>query len=196
MTKSIGMWKRTTVQHPSIITAIFLLGYFVTVTVTVAANRTWQQPGTSDALTSIGTVLWMAGLAVILVRVMNTRARRERISLEQEIHRLQQEKESVRLEAMKETVRTLEHEVNNPLAIIYLNIWAAKRKSAGNHPMLAHIAQVEDSAKRINSVLMGMGSMTAYTTSDSPVGALVDLSHAARFYEMTGERGEHSIAEA
>ena len=192
MTKSIGIMRRTMVQHPWIITAIFLLGYLVT----VAANRTVQQSATSDALISIGTMLWMAGLAFILIRVMQARARRERVILEQQIQRLQLEKEAVRLEAMKETVRTLEHEVNNPLAIIYLNIWAAKRKSAGNLPMLAHIAQVEDSAKRINSVLMGMGSMSAYDTSESPVGALVDLSHAARFYDMSSERREHSIAEA
>jgi signal transduction histidine kinase len=115
--------------------------------------------------------MWL--LAVVLVRVIEYRNKMN----EQERIRLEKEKElevkSIQLKTAHQLIRTLQHQINNPLTIILLYVQRALRKGEATPEVLDNLSQIKDSAERIATTLRDFAHAQGIETVDSPVGDLI-----------------------
>lgn len=118
-------------------------------------------------------LFWMWILAVVLVKVIEYRHRLN----EQERIRLERERElqvkGVQLETTHQMIRTLQHQINNPLTIILLYVQRALRKAETNKQDLENLIMVKNGAERIATTLREFAHAQGIETVESPVGDLM-----------------------
>jgi signal transduction histidine kinase len=120
-------------------------------------------------------LIWMWLLSLVLVKVIEYRHRLN----EQEKARLEREKElevkSAQLETAHQMIRTLQHQINNPLTIILLYVQRALRKGEASPEILQNLSEIKTSAERIAATLTAFANAQGIETVDSPVGDLITL---------------------
>ena len=104
--------------------------------------------------------MWM--LAMMLVKVINMRTKlyeseTQRIVKEQEL----QIKET-QINTMRQVVMGLQHQINNPLAVIMLLVHKAKRTVSSSHEAITQINSIEDESKRIAQALKDFSETQMY----------------------------------
>jgi signal transduction histidine kinase len=96
---------------------------------------------------------------------------------DEERKRLEREKElemkGVQLETAHQLIRTLQHQINNPLTIILLYVQRALRKGDTSPEITDNLSQIKDSAERIAATLREFAHAQGIETVDSPVGDLI-----------------------
>jgi signal transduction histidine kinase len=115
--------------------------------------------------------MWL--LAVVLVKVIEYRHKlndQERIRLEKE---KELELKGMQLETAHQLIRTLQHQINNPLTIILLYVQRALRKGEATPEVLDNLSQIKDSAERIATTLRDFAHAQGIETVHSPVGDLI-----------------------
>jgi len=173
----LAMIKHTLLKYPAIIAAYFIYGYYFLSTMQFYIEFKNKNFGGIEILKHFDTLLWMWLLSYVLVRVLELREKLEKQRLEISIKHLETEKELTQLKTLKEIINTLHHEVNNPLAVIYLQLTVLKRKSIQYDDIVSNVTEIETASKRINSVITELSKTITYDTKDSPVGNLIDVHH-------------------
>ncbi|MFZ4621255.1 MAG: histidine kinase dimerization/phospho-acceptor domain-containing protein [Bacteroidota bacterium] len=171
----LPMIKKTLMRYPAIIAAYFIYGYYFLSTMQFYIDFKHKSFGGIDILQHFDTVLWMWALSYVLVKVLEQREALEKQRLELDIRRLEAEKESTQLKTLKEIVRTLHHEINNPLAVIYLHLTFMKKKIADHQEFAKSVTEIETSSKRIHEVITELSRTGVYELTDSPAGNMIDI---------------------
>lgn len=96
--------------------------------------------------------------------------------MERENKQLLQEREIVlketRLRTVHEVVRTLQHDINNPLAIIMVYSKRAERFSGNSEEVNNFIKEIKVAGERIQRALQELSKLKAYETEETPVGTI------------------------
>jgi hypothetical protein len=118
----------------------------------------------TDAWDIFSALPFMWLLAVSLVKVIEYRIKLH----ENETQKLVREKElqmkNTQLKTMHEVVKGLQHQINNPLAVIALLVGRTKRLVKDNHDAIKNIEFIEQSANSITKALEDFKRAELYET--------------------------------
>jgi signal transduction histidine kinase len=165
------------ITHPALLSGYIIYGYFFITTMDF--YRDFKKTHTIGVLSTIerfDALIWMWLLAVVLVKVIEYRNRlntQERLRLERE---KQLEVKGAQLSTTHQMIRTLQHQINNPLTIILLYVQRALRKAEISKDDLENLVMVKNGAERIATTLREFAHAQGVETVDSPVGDLVTPS--------------------
>jgi signal transduction histidine kinase len=161
------------IKHPAVLSGYIIYAYFFITTMDFYRDAKKTQPKALSVFERFDALIWMWLLAVVLVKVIEYRHRLN----EQERVRLEREKEldvkGAQLETAHQMIRTLQHQINNPLTIILLYVQRALRKGDATPEVLENLSQIKESAERIAVTLREFAHAQGIETVDSPVGDLV-----------------------
>ena len=164
-------------KHPAVLSGYIIYAYwFVTTMEFYKDFKKTRTVGAMGIFEKFDALIWMWLLAVVLVKVIEYRNRLNG----QEKLRLEQEKElqvkGAQLSTTHQMIRTLQHQINNPLTIILLYVQRALRKAENNQQDLENLIMVKNGAERIATTLREFAHAQGIETVDSPVGDLVTPS--------------------
>ena len=162
------------IKHPALLSGYIIYAYFfVTMMQFYKDVKQTRTVGIMSVFEKFDALIWMWLLAVVLVKVIEYRHRLN----EQERLRLDHEKElevkGAQLATTHQMVRTLQHQINNPLTIILLYIQRALRKTENNQQDLENLVMVKNGAERIATTLREFAHAQGIETIGSPVGDLI-----------------------
>lgn len=125
-----------------------------------------------DYIQNFDALLWMWLLAFTLVKIIGYRSK----LLERENKQLVQEREIVlkatQLKTVHEVVRTLQHDINNPLTIILAYAKRAERFSGNSEEINNSVKEIKVAGERIHRALQELSKLETYETEETPVGAM------------------------
>lgn len=161
------------IKHPALLSGYIIYAYFFITTMDFYANfKQTRHVGILNTLEKFDALIWMWLLAVVLVKVIEYRTRinqQERLRLE---HEKELEVKGAQLSTTHQMIRTLQHQINNPLTIILLYVQRALRKAESNQQDLENLIMVKNGAERIATTLREFAHAQGIETVDSPVGNL------------------------
>lgn len=161
------------IKHPAVLSGYIIYAYFFITTMDFYRDMKQSHGKSFNIIERFDALFWMWILAVVLVKVIEYRNRLN----EQERVRLEREKElelkGVQLETTHQMIRTLQHQINNPLTIIFLYVQRALRKAEANKQDLENLIMVKNGAERIAATLRDFAHAQGIETVESPVGDLV-----------------------
>lgn len=161
------------IKHPALLSGYIIYAYFFITTMDYFRDVKNSHMKPVGIFERFDALIWMWLLAVVLVKVIEYRNRLN----EQERTRLEREKElqmkSLQLETAHQLIRTLQHQINNPLTIILLYVQRALRKGDASPELLDNLSQIKESAERISTTLKEFAHAQGIETVDSPVGDLI-----------------------
>jgi signal transduction histidine kinase len=161
------------IKHPALLSGYIIYAYFFITTMDFYRDTKQSHLKVRGIFERFDALIWMWLLAVVLVKVIEYRHQLN----EQERIRLEREKDlelkSMQLETAHKLIRTLQHQINNPLTIILLYVQRALRKGEATPEVLDNLSQIKDSAERIATTLRDFAHAQGIETVDSPVGDLI-----------------------
>jgi len=161
------------IRHPAVLSGYIIYAYFFVTTMNFYRDVKQSHLKVRGIFERFDALIWMWLLAVVLVKVIEYRNKLN----EQEKIRLEREKElelkGVQLETAHQLIRTLQHQINNPLTVILLYVQRALRKGEGTPESLDILTQIKESAERISATLREFAHAQGIETVDSPVGGLI-----------------------
>ena len=161
------------IRHPALLSGYIIYAYFFITTMDFYRDVKQSHLKVRGVFERYDALIWMWLLAVVLVKVIEYRNKLN----EQEKKRLEQEKElefkGIQLETAHQLIRTLQHQINNPLTVILLYVQRALRKGEGTPESLDNLVQIRESAERIAATLREFAHAQGIETVDSPVGDLI-----------------------
>jgi len=161
------------IKHPALLSGYIIYAYFFVTTMDFYKDfKETHTVGFLSTLERFDAVIWMWLLAVVLVKVIEYRNRlssQERLRLE---HEKELEVKGAQLATTHQMIRTLQHQINNPLTIILLYVQRALRKAESNQQDLENLIMVKNGAERIATTLREFAHAQGIETVDSPVGDL------------------------
>jgi hypothetical protein len=107
----------------------------------------------SDAYDIFSALPFMWFLAVSLVKVIEYRTKLHQNETQQLAHEKELQMKDTQLKTMHEVVKGLQHQINNPLAIIALLVSKTKKSLRDNHDAIKNIESIEYSANSIAQAL-------------------------------------------
>ena len=162
------------IKHPALLSGYIIYGYFFITTMDFYRDfKKTHNVGVLSTFERFDALIWMWLLAVVLVKVIEYRNRlntQERLRLE---HEKELEVKGAQLSTTHQMIRTLQHQINNPLTIILLYVQRALRKAENNQQDLENLIMVKNGAERIAATLREFAHAQGIETVDSPVGDLV-----------------------
>jgi signal transduction histidine kinase len=161
-------------KHPAVLSGYIIYAYwFVTTMGFYRDFKKTHEVGPMSIFERFDALIWMWLLAVVLVKVIEYRNRineQERLRLE---HQKELEIKGAQLATTHQMIRTLQHQINNPLTIILLYVQRALRRAESNPQDLENLIMVKNGAERIATTLREFAQAQGIETVDSPVGNLV-----------------------
>ena len=161
-------------QYPAVLSGYIIYAYYFLSTMSFYRHFRHASMDRYEIFYNFDGLIWMWLLAFVLVRVIKYRTslqEKERLQMEQEQQLAVQQ---TQLSTMREVIRTLQHEINNPLAIILGYVNQAERKAKENEEMMKDLGEIKTGAHRIRKTLLDFSNAQRYATVDSPAGTMAD----------------------
>lgn len=164
------------IKHPAVLSGYIIYAYFFITTMGFYKDLKETHFKSFNIIERFDALIWMWLLAVVLVKVIEYR---HRIN-EQERLRIEREKElevkSAQVVTAHQMIRTLQHQINNPLTVILLYVQRAMRKGQLSPETQESLTEIKNSAERIAGVLHEFAHAQGIETVGSPVGDLITPS--------------------
>lgn len=154
--------KELPTKYPAVISAYIIYGYlfFVMIRFFIMAKRSTME--FYDVVEIFDALPFMWLLALTLVKVIDIKTKLH----ESETHRLLNEKElqlkETQINTMRQVVLGLQHQINNPLAIISLSLHRVQRVEKLSPEVQMHITQIEEESNRITKALKDFSTTQKY----------------------------------
>ena len=161
------------IRHPALLSGYIIYAYFFITTMDFYRDVKQSHLRVRGVFERYDALIWMWLLAVVLVKVIEYRNKlnvQDKMRLEQE---QELEMKGIQLETAHQLIRTLQHQINNPLTVILLYVQRALRKGEGTPESLDNLVQIKESAERIAATLREFAHAQGIETVDSPVGDLI-----------------------
>jgi hypothetical protein len=158
------------VQNPALVSGYIIYSYLFISIIRLFLKVKQSGATLSDAYDIFSALPFMWLLAVSLVKVIEFRSQ---VHIKDEVLQIQ----NTQLRTMHEVVKGLQHQVNNPLAIISLSIGRIK-KIAGNNPIAkTKIENIEIATQQISDALQKFSEAEHYESQhiDTVVGTIASL---------------------
>jgi len=164
------------IKHPAVLSGYIIYAYFFITTMGFYRDLKETHFKSFNIVERFDALIWMWLLAVVLVKVIEYRNRltkQDRLRIE---HEKELEIKSAQLATAHQMIRTLQHQINNPLSVILLYVQRALRKEQLSPGGLESLTEIKNSAERISSVLNEFANAQGIETVGSPVGNLITPS--------------------
>jgi signal transduction histidine kinase len=161
------------IKHPAVLSGYIIYAYFFITTMGFYKDLKETHFKSFNIVERFDALIWMWLLAVVLVKVIEYRKRlteQERLRLE---HQKELEIKSAQVVTAHQMIRTLQHQINNPLTVILLYVQRALRKETLSAGAQESLTEIKNSAERISAVLHEFAHAQGIETVGSPVGNLV-----------------------
>jgi signal transduction histidine kinase len=154
--------KELPARYPAVISGYIIYLYLFLVMVRFFFVARYSAVTFYDVLEMFDALPFMWFLAITLVKVIQYRTKLH----ESETLRMMKENEleikETQISTMREVVLGLQHQINNPLAIILLTLTKVKRSIPLSEEMTLHLATVEKESKRITQALKDFSESQHY----------------------------------
>jgi hypothetical protein len=161
-------------KYPAVISGyiIYLYLFFVMIRFFVVAKS--SKVNFYDVFEMFDALPFMWLLAMTLVKVIHIRTKLHESETQRILKDQELQLKETQIVTMKEVVLGLQHQVNNPLAIILLTIHTVKRCETLSPEMTGYIDSIEEESKRITQVLKEFSEMKKYEVEhiDKLLGAM------------------------
>ena len=116
-------------------------------------------------------------LSVALVKIIDVRGRLHKSETERILAQKQIELKQTQLNTLHEVVKSLQHHINNPLAIISLTVGTARKMAKDNSDLIRQIDAIDESTQRIVRSMKEFFEAQSYETErvDAVVGSMTAL---------------------
>ncbi len=157
-------------RYPALLSGVVLYSYLLFTIIRFYLRVQHEGISFAAAFESFDALPFMWFLAVSLVKIIEVRSRlfeseRQRLLTEQTVRQRE-----TQLETLRQVIKSLQHHINNPLAIISLAVSSASRAAAGNAVATKQLELIRESANRIDNVLTKLGETSLYEVeTPSPV---------------------------
>lgn len=174
--------KEFATKYPAIMSGLIIYSYLLFSIVHYLLKTKSLIPTFYDVFDTFDALPFMWLLSVALVKIIDVRGRLYKSETERILVQKQIELKQTQLNTLHEVVKSLQHHINNPLAIISLTLGTARRQAKDNPEMIKHFDAIDDSTQRIvrsmkeffetqsyesERVDAVIGSMTVLPTGDS-----------------------------
>lgn len=161
------------IKHPAVLSGYIIYAYFFITTMQFYKDLKETHFKSFNIIQRFDALIWMWLLAFVLVKVIEYRQR----LTEQERLRLEREKEleikTAQVATAHQMIRTLQHQINNPLAVIVLYVQRAMRNKGIRADDKEGLTEIRNSAERIAGILHEFAHAQGIETVGSPVGDLI-----------------------
>lgn len=172
MRKMIRAVRDFFITYPAVLSGYIIYIYFFFSTLEFYKNFKTRTLDSFDIYNSFDALFWMWLLAFALVKVIQFRDRASRNAQlandrekELQIHRSQ-------IDTMQQVTRALQHQINNPLTIVYAYAQRILRKKDLDPELGAWVGEIKVGAERITKALQEYSQAKGYKTVDTPVGPM------------------------
>ncbi len=164
-------------RYPALLSGVILYSYLLFTILRFYLRVRHEGLSFAAVVETFDALPFMWLLAVSLVKIIEVRSRlfeseRQRLLTEQIVRQRE-----TQLETLRQVIKSLQHHVNNPLAIISLAVSSAIRSVAGNAIATKQLELIRDSANRIDEVLTKLSETSLYEveTPSAEIGPMTKI---------------------
>lgn len=151
-------------RYPAVLSGYIIYCYLFISIMRLFYKVKHQGASLFDAYDIFSALPFMWLLAVSLVKVIEYRTKLHQHETQQLVHEKELQIKDTQLKTMHEVVKGLQHQINNPLAIIALLISKTKRSVKDNQDAIKNIESIEQSANSIAQALEDFQRAELYET--------------------------------
>ncbi|MCX6142523.1 MAG: hypothetical protein NTZ35_04815 [Ignavibacteriales bacterium] len=140
-------------KYPAVVSGYFLVGFSFVSIIRMLIRAKKGNLFVEDLYDVFSALPFMWLLALSIVQVFQERSRLRQIQNELAREQLKRQITEIQLSALKEAEKTLQHSINNPLAVIALSLSRLKRAVKVDRDLLDETNDIECASQRIGTVL-------------------------------------------
>jgi signal transduction histidine kinase len=169
--------KQIATRYPAMLSGFIIYSYLLFSIVHYLLKTKSLIPTFYDVFDTFDALPFMWFLSVALVKIIDVRGQ----LYESERHRMSAQKQielkQTQLNTLHEVVKSLQHHINNPLAIISLTLATSKRQARDNPDLLRQLDAIDESTQRIIRSMKEFFETQSYETErvDAFIGTMTAL---------------------
>jgi len=140
-------------KYPAVVSGYFLVGFSFVSIIRMLIRAKKGNLFVEDLYDVFSALPFMWLLALSIVQVFQERSRLRQIQNELAREQLKRQITEIQLSALKEAEKTLQHSINNPLAVIALSLSRLKRAVKVDRDLLDKTDDIECASQKIGTVL-------------------------------------------
>ena len=164
-------------RYPAFLSGLIIYSYLLFTILRYLMRAKSLNPSFYDILETFDALPFMWLLSVALVKIMDIRSKLYKSETERMFAQKQIELKQTQLNTLHEVVKSLQHHINNPLAIISLTLGSARRQAKGNAELMRQIDAIDESTQRIVRSMKDFFETQSYETEhvDVIIGSITAL---------------------
>jgi signal transduction histidine kinase len=164
-------------RYPAVFSGIIIYSYLLYTIIHYLLRAKTANPTFYDMLDTFDALPFMWFLSVALVKIIDVRARLHDSETQRLLAEKQFEIKRTQLTTLHEVVKSLQHHINNPLAIISLTLSSARRHATDNPALGKQLDAIEESTQRIVRSMREFFESQSYQAEevDRVVGMMTSL---------------------
>lgn len=140
-------------RYPVALTAILVLGYYLTSTVDLFKKSGNMKLTFLDYVLHYDSLIWMWVAAYVFIRLQKTKERFYNEEREKLFMQLQLEKSKIASTLLKDVTKQLQDSINNPLAVISVMTEDIRKRFVGDPAVMRRLDQIDSSLQRIHGAI-------------------------------------------
>jgi signal transduction histidine kinase len=164
-------------RYPAVTSGLIIYSYLLFSIVHYLLKTKSLIPTFYDVFDTFDALPFMWLLSLALVKIIDVRGRLHKSETDRLLTQKLIDTKETQLNTLHEVVKSLQHHINNPLAIIALTASNARRQAKGNPDLLRQIDAIDDSTQRIVRSMREFFEAQSYETEhvDAVVGSMTAL---------------------
>ncbi|HET9131555.1 MAG TPA: histidine kinase dimerization/phospho-acceptor domain-containing protein [Terriglobia bacterium] len=173
--------KALATRYPAFLSGIIIYSYLLFTIVHYLLKTKLAVPTFYDVFDTFDALPFMWFLSVALVKIIDVRSRLHQSETERILAQKQIELKETQLNTLHEVVKSLQHHINNPLAIISLTVGTARKQAKDSPDLLKQIDAIDESTQRIIRSMKEFFEAQSYQTEhiDNVVGSIASVPTGA-----------------
>jgi signal transduction histidine kinase len=164
-------------RYPALMSGLIIYSYLLFSIVHYLLKTKSLIPTFYDVFETFDALPFMWLLSLALVKIIDVRGRLYKSETERMFVQKQIEIKQTQLSTLHEVVKSLQHHINNPLAIITLTLATTRRQAKDNPELLRQVDAIEESTQRIIRSMKEFFETQSYETErvDAVIGNITVL---------------------
>ncbi len=169
--------KQMATRYPALLSGLIIYSYLLFSIVHYLLRTKSLIPTFYDVFDTFDALPFMWLLSVALVKIIDVRGQLYRSESDRMSAQKQIELKQTQLNTLHEVVKSLQHHINNPLAIISLTLATSKRQAKDNPDLLRQLDAIDESTQRIIRSMKDFFETQSYQTErvDAFIGKMTSL---------------------
>ncbi len=169
--------KDLSTRYPAFLSGLIMYSYLSFNIIRFLFKAHAATPTFYDVLETFDALPFMWLLSVAMVKIIEVRAKLHESETQRILVQKQIDLKETQLTTLHEVVKSMQHHINNPLAIIALTVGPARRHAQENPDLMKYLDTIEESTQRIVRTLKSFFESESYQTErvDAIVGSIAVL---------------------